>query len=386
MLAGIFHINAKNYWLTLFVTLVFIIFFGIGVKKVTIETNELEWFPKDSDVYVNSMILDEKLAGVGTVELILEGEEDVLKDPEILRRIDELSAKILVQPGVKKIISLANYVKAVNRALNANNQDAYRIPDSQELIAQEILLFSFSQSGTEELERVVNMDYSKGRIAIKIKYASSQETRGLISKVDEMAHQAFAGTGVNVSLTGGSHLFSMLDKYIVESQIKTFSLAFALVIGILFVVFRSFKYGLLCILPNLLPITMIIGIMGWAGINLNVGTVMIASVALGICADDTIHFLSRFRKEFRTKGQSLNTALRKTTIFVGRAVMFTSFISVGGFSIVVISDFKPSQDFGLLLSITLLLALICDLFVLPATMMAAKWFFKKESLPEDAEL
>jgi len=382
MLAGIFHINERRYWLILLVTGLCMLFFGLGVKKVAIETNELEWFPKDSDVYINSMMLDKNLAGVGSLELILEGEEDILKEPAILKKIDDLSHQIRQMPGVKKIISLTNYVKAVNRAVNANDPAAYIVPNSRDLIAQEILLFSFSVSGTEELERVVNMDYSKGRIAIKIKYASSQETRGLISQVEEKARQTFSGTGVTVSLTGGSHLFSMLDKYIVESQIKTFSLAFVLVIGILFVVFRSFRYGLLCILPNLLPITMIIGIMGWCSINLNVGTVMIASVALGICADDTIHFLSRFRKEFSVQDQSMNKALRKTTIFVGRAVIFTSLISIGGFSIVVLSNFRPARDFGLLLSITLLLALICDLFVLPASMIAARRFFAKKMQPQ----
>ena len=381
MLAGIFHINERRYWLILFVTVVCIVFFGFGVKKVAIETNELEWFPKDSDVYINSMILDKHLAGVGSLELILEGEEDVLQDPEVLSKIDKLSEEIQQIPEVKKIISLTNYVKAVNRALNANDPAAYTVPDSKELIAQEILLFSFSASGTEELERVTNMDYSKGRIAIKIKYTSSQKTRALISQVEEKALRTFSGTDVKVSLTGGSHLFSMLDKYIVESQIKTFSLAFLLVIGILFAVFRSLKYGLLCILPNLLPITMILGIMGWCSINLNVGTVMIASVALGICADDTIHFLSRFKKEFSLKDQSMGKALRKTTIFVGRAVIFTSLISIGGFSVVVISNFRPAKDFGLLLSITLLLALICDMFVLPASMMVAKKFFTKKPAP-----
>ncbi|HOO47360.1 MAG TPA: efflux RND transporter permease subunit, partial [Deltaproteobacteria bacterium] len=285
-LAGLFHINEKRYGVILFITAGCIVFFGFGVTRVVIESNELEWFPKDGEMYTNSMTLDRELAGVGALELIIEGEEEVLKDPEILKRMDRLSDEIRQMPRVKKIISLADYVKSVNRALNANAQEAYLVPDTQELIAQEILLFSFSSSGTEELERVVNMDYSKGRIAIKIKYGSSHDTRALISRIEQKARQEFAGTDVKISLTGGSYLFSMLDKYIVESQIKTFSLAFVLVIGILFVVFRSIKFGLLCILPNLLPITMIIGIMGWVGINLNVGTVMIASVALGICADD----------------------------------------------------------------------------------------------------
>ncbi len=382
-LAGLFHINEKRYGVILFITAGCIVFFGFGVTRVVIESNELEWFPKDGEMYTNSMTLDRELAGVGALELIIEGEEEVLKDPEILKRMDRLSDEIRQMPRVKKIISLADYVKSVNRALNANAQEAYLVPDTQELIAQEILLFSFSSSGTEELERVVNMDYSKGRIAIKIKYGSSHDTRALISRIEQKARQEFAGTDVKISLTGGSYLFSMLDKYIVESQIKTFSLAFVLVIGILFVVFRSIKYGLLCILPNLLPITMIIGIMGWFGINLNVGTVMIASVALGICADDTIHFLSRFRKEYASKSHTIHSALRKSTIFVGRAVTFTSLICIVGFSVVWVSDFQPSKDFGLLLSLTLFLALVCDLFVLPASMIAARRFFSRHAQDQD---
>ena len=120
------------------------------------------------------------------------------------------------------------------------------------------------------------------------------------------------------------------------------------------------------ILPNLLPVTLIMGIMGWSGIALNNTTVMVASVALGIAVDDTVHFIARFRKENRSKNLTLQGALRKTTVSVGRAIIFTSMINMAGFLILSVLAFQPTREFGLLISLAMFFALIGDLVVLPA--------------------
>jgi len=378
MLAWIFHLSEKRYALILGITASAFILSVLGFNWIKIETNELEWFPKDSSVYITSKTLDEKLSGIGNMELIIKGRQDMLKQPLILKRIDAFSQEIGRLTEVKKVISLASYVKAVNKALEEDREDAYRVPDTRELIAQEILLFSFSESGLDELERVSTPDYSMGRVNIKVSYGSSEEGRILAERIEDMAVETFRDIDdIKITITGSSYLLSMLDKYIVESQIRSFTLAFGLVFGLLFIILRSIRYGLLTILPNILPITLIIGVMGWFGISLNVGTVMIASVALGIAVDDTIHYISRFIKESRKKQSTLHSCLRKTTIFVGRAVVFTSMINIAGFSVVIFSGFQPSRDFGLLLSLTLLFALVCDLFVLPSIMTAARRFFEK---------
>ncbi|MGC9324767.1 MAG: efflux RND transporter permease subunit [Desulfomonilia bacterium] len=352
------------------VSVVVILFAFIGLKQVQINSNELDWFPEDSELHINSTRLDTSLAGIGNIELVLQGETDMLKNPDILSKIDTLSRKIDELPRIRKVISLADYVKAVNRSLNEDDPQAYRVPDTRELIAQELLLFSLSETGTEELEKYTTVDYSTGRISIHLKYTSSEEVRSLIAGIENLIEEIFPGNSMTITMTGFSYIFSMIDKYIVESQIRSFTLAFLLVFGILFLVMWSVRYGLLSIIPNVMPILLIIGIMGWVGISLNVGTVMIASVALGIAVDDTTHLLTRFRKEFRAPHATIHSALRRAIILTGRAMVFTSLIAICGFCIVVISDFQPSREFGILLSLTLFVALVSDLLLLPSCMVA----------------
>jgi hypothetical protein len=136
------------------------------------------------------------------------------------------------------------------------------------------------------------------------------------------------------------------------------------------------KYGILSIFPNLIPIVFIFGIMGWFGVSLNVGTVMIASVALGIAVDDTVHFISRFKKEYNAENISLESALHRTTVFVGKPIVFTSTINIIGFATALLSGFLPTREFGILISFTLLFALLGDIIFLPANIIAFKKTFK----------
>lgn len=378
VLSGISRVNENYYRHILMLTALLVVLSFAGLPLVTIDSNELDWFPRDSELYVNAMKFDHSLSGIGNLELILQGEQDMLLEPEILSRIDELSRRIESLPRIRKVISLADYVKAVNRTLHEDDANAYRVPDTRELIAQEVLLFSMSETGREELDRYANVENSSGRISVRLQYTSSSEVRQIVGRVEDMVREIFPDNKVTVSMTGFSYIFSMIDKYIVESQIRSFSLAFVLVFGIMFLVMWSARYGMLAIVPNVLPVLLIIGIMGWAGISLNVGTVMIASVALGIAVDDTTHLLTRFRKEYRSADASLHGSLRRSIILVGRAMIFTSLISVCGFCIVIISDFQPSRDFGILLSLTLFIAVVCDLFMLPAIMIAMRRFLKPQ--------
>ncbi len=118
-----------------------------------------------------------------------------------------------------------------------------------------------------------------------------------VEEADRMAKEAFAGTGITVLTTGSGRLFSTLDHYLVMSQLSSFGTAFLTVFGVIFLVFRSLRFGLLTIAPNLLPVLAVLGVMGYLDISMNVATVMVASVALGIVDDDTIHFINRYRRE-----------------------------------------------------------------------------------------
>ena len=378
-LQGISQFNQRRFIYILVVAFFGFLFFGWGITKIKIETNQIEWFPKKEDCYKSTMLVDKNLSGIGDVEIVVKGKKDVLKDPDVLKRIDALSLKIRKIPRIKKVISLADYVKNINKALQEDNPEHYTIPDSQSLIAQELFLFSLSDDGRKELDNIVTSDYSQGRISVKTESMPSQESVILGNLIEDMAKETFSGTGIHVSLTGTTFLYNLMNRYLLESQIKGFSLAFLLVIGVLFIAFWSAKYGGLSIIANLLPIIFIIGIMGWFGITLNTGTVMVASVALGIAADDTIHFISRFRKELHSKQFSTPNALRETIGSVGRAILFTSVINIAGFLILLISGFQPTREFGMLIAMTLFFALMGDIVVLPSVLMATSKFIKTKT-------
>jgi len=375
LLSGISALNERGFKYILVVAALVFIFFGWGITKVRIETNQIEWFPKNEDCYKSAMLVDKNLSGIGDTEILIKGREDVLKEPSILKRMDKLSSEIEKIPRVKKVISLADYVKGINKALEEDNPEYYKIPDSKSLIAQELFLFTLSDDGREELERIVTPDYSQGRISVKSESMPSQESLILSNLLENMAKETFSGTETSVTLTGTLYLYNLMQEYLLESQIKGVSLAFLLVIGVLFAAFWSAKYGGLSIIPNLLPIIFIIGIMGWSGITLNTATVMIASVALGIAADDTIHFISRFRKELRSNKCSIHDALRRTTFSVGNAIIFTSVINIAGFLVLLISDFQPTREFGMLIALTLFFAFIGDILLLPSVIVAARRSF-----------
>ena len=374
-LFAIFDFSQKRYISIFIAALLGLTLSFWGITKVRIETNRLEWFPKKGDFYKSAKIVEKNLFGIDNMEIVLTGQAGILKQAEILKRMDRIASEIEKLPRVIKVLSLTQYIKRIHMALQEDNPEFYKIPDDQFLIAQELLLFTLFDGGRRELDSFVTSDYSQGRISVKTRAMSSEQSLIIGKLLAKMAQKTFSDTGLQITLTGTIHLYNINLKRLVESQIKSFTLAYVLIIGILFLAFRSIKYGGLSILPNLLPITLIMGIMGWSGIALNNTTVMVASVALGIAVDDTVHYIARFRKERRSKKLTVQDALRKTTVSIGRAIIFTSMINIAGFLILIVLPFQPTREFGLLISCAMFLALIGDLIILPASIAVFKGRF-----------
>jgi predicted RND superfamily exporter protein len=377
-LNSISDFNEKRYKYILVATIIGFIISFWGITKILVESNRIEWFPKKGDFYKSTRIVDKYLSGMDAMEIVLEGEEDVFKNPDILKRMDNLSVEIERLPHVKKAISVATYVKRINRALHEDNPEFFRIPDSKFLIAQELFLFTLSDDGRVELDSYVTPDYSQGRISIKTEIMPSKESVILGELVSKIVNEIFNDTDLKITLTGTIFLYNLSDKYLIESQIKGFRLAFLSIIIILFLIFWSIKYGVLSLLPNLFPITFVLAIMGWSGITLNTATVMVAAVALGIAVDDSVHFITRFKKEYKSSDVPVREVLRNTTVSTGKAIIFTSIINMTGFFILIVSGFRPTREFGILIAITLFFALVGDLIVLPASIIAVRKYLNRK--------
>ena len=180
-------------------------------------------------------------------------------------------------------------------------------------------------------------------------------------------------------MTGSGRLFAQLDHYLVMSQLSSFATAFVTVFGVIFVIFRSFKFGLLAIVPNLFPVLAILGAMGWLDISLNVATVMLASVALGVVDDDTIHFISRYRREVAA-GADTDGGIMAATMHEGRAAFTTAMINSCAYAVLMTSEYRPTAWFGGLLALTMAVAFLAEVFILPATIKLLPSLYSAERL------
>jgi predicted RND superfamily exporter protein len=256
-------------------------------------------------------------------------------------------------------------VKRVHQQLSGGAKDAYRLPDTREGIAQELFVFGLSDQGRTELSRVVAPDYSRAHIFVKLASMSSDMVFEQIRQAEQLAAVTFAGSPVQVTVTGSGRIFAALDHYLVDSQLSSFGTAFVTVFAVIFVVFRSFRFGVLAIVANTFPVVMVLGIMGWLGISLNVATVMVASLALGIVDDDTIHFIGRYRHEVAAGAGTLE-AVETASMQEGRAALTTTIVNALSYTVLMLSEYRPSAWFGILLATTMVLAFITEVFLVPA--------------------
>ncbi len=340
-----------------------------GMTWLHVDTNHINFFAEQHPLRQSAVVIDQKLSGIYSFNVLLEGAPDSMNTPDAMRRMEELRVRLERLPFVRKVVSPADYVKRVNRELNGGAPEAERLPGSAEAIAQELFVFGLSDEGRTELARVVASDYSRAQVSVKLASMSSDLVFNQITLAEQEATQVFAGSGITPIVTGSGRMLSTLDHYLVLSQLSSFGTAFVIVFAVIFLIFRSASFGVLGIVANALPVCAVLGIMGWIGISLNVATIMVSSVALGIVDDDTIHFLGRFRREV-AQGLSLPAAIEVATMHEGRASLTTAIINSLGYGVMIFSSYKPTAWFGGLLALTMVVAFLAEVFVVPAVIMS----------------
>ncbi len=347
------------------VTMSIMVVAALGATRLRVDTNHINFFAADHPLHQSAVVIDERLSGVYSFNILFEGEPESMKAPDTLARMEALRARLERLPYVKKVVSVAGYVKRVNRELSGGDAAAAVVPPSAEAIAQELFVFGLSDEGRRELDRVVASDYSRAQMSVKLASMSSDLVFEQINQAEREAAAVFAGSGIATTATGSGRIFATLDHYLVVSQLSSFATAFVTVFAVIFVVFRSARFGLLGIIANALPVAAVMGVMGWLGISLNIATVMVASVALGIVDDDTIHFIGRFRRE-AAEGASTAEAIEAATMHEGRASLTSAVINSLSYSVMMFSAYKPTAWFGGLLALTMVVALLAEVLVVPA--------------------
>ena len=335
---------------------------AFGIYHLKVETTMAKFLPKDKPSVTGLNWLQDKMAGVTTLEMMISGEEGVFKEPWALEEVRGLSKYLESLYEVNKVYSIVDFITTFNKVLHNDNPDFEKIPPTQKDISQYLLLFE-STDGQETLEDFVLADYSTTRVTARIRSMGSASHLELIEHVNKYVETRL-DKRLKLRTTGVVVLYATLTTALVKGQIYSLIIAFFVIIIMMMIHLRSIKIGLLSMIPNIFPLAVTLGLMGIMDISLNVATVMISCIALGIAVDDTIHYLSRYGAELE-EGKSLDQAMHRTIMGAGRGMIFTSLVITGGFFALCFSSFQINKAFGILTGITMITAVFADLLLLP---------------------
>jgi hypothetical protein len=328
--------------------------------QVKVESNLIEFFAPDHRISRSTARVEARLSGVSTMEIVLTTPgRDGLKDPATLAQIKALQVWLEAQPEIDRSFSLVEVIEEMNRAFSGEDLGDGALPTSRMLVEQLLLIYD-----GDDLYELVNREFQRGRIALNLNVHGANEVGRVIERIQ--AHlRAHPVAGVDVEMAGFGKLFSDQEDRIVEGQVKSFASAFLQILLLLALLFRSLRGALICLIPNLAPLFFIFVMMGVTGIALDVATVLIAGVILGITVDDTIHLYHGYLHRMR-KGVSPVFAIIRSVESSGRAVVAISIVLIAQFSLLALSDFRPTAHFGLLCAIGLFAGQVFELLLMPA--------------------
>lgn len=371
------YLVARRPWLILLTFLSVLGVCAYGTSQVRIDSNMTELTREGSVIRTAYEVVDENMAGAQSMVIMVDtGETDGLYNPRLLQAIDELQSRIETRfdDQVTRTNSLANIVKDTYQIMNDDDPDYYRVPDSDQMISQ--LLYLFNSANPEDRRSLVSDDYSRSHITLNIYNAGSYQYQRFFEEIGVEIEETFAPLQaelpeLDVYLTGSMALLMRMADEVARSQFSSFSVAIAVISVIMILTLGSLQGGLMAMVPNIIPALLGFGLMGLMGISLDTDTLLIAPLIIGIAVDDTIHFMTHYRVELIKTG-SISEALRTTIRDVGQAVMFTTMVLGLGFALLSFSDYLGMAKMGFFGSAAIFVALLCDLFLIPAMIMIFK--------------
>lgn len=341
----------------------FLLFAIYALPKIQIDTNYITFFKEDSITRQDIIYMDDTFKGVMTLDVILDsGSVDGIKDPAFLSKVEEFQNWLEAREPIGPVNTLVDYLKQINQALNGDDPNFYRLPDSSEMTAQFLLLYD-SSGANEDLSDIKDFDDRFVRIIAPIVNMQASDTQEELQTIKTYLENNYGE--LNPLLTGGMALKTAQDVYAATGMIRSFGIAMLVIIFFFICLFGSLKYGLLSIIPSILPIVLTGAITGIAGIYLDLGTMLVGAMTMGIAVDDSIHVMNRYLSA-KSTGSSTKEAIAVAMNESGRSVVFSSIVLVLGFSVLGLASFTTIAYVGLFGSLIMFLALLGDLLLLPA--------------------
>jgi len=329
----------------------------MGVTRIVVDTYSIDFLDAEHSVRQDSDRIESSYGPYTPLEFIVE-RADGVKDPQTLRAIAQWQRKMEAAPSVGWTRSAADIVTRLDAVMSG--QDVGEVPQNETALAQ--LLFLYESDADAEMDRFISGDGTRARVTVGVPMESA---RGFDSAIRSLSSMAELPPGTTLTPAGYLPLYVRIMDHIVGSQLSSFAMAFAIIFILIGVLFRSVRIAILSIPANLLPVLCTLGLMGGLGVRLDVATVTIAAIVLGLVVDDTVQFLYRFQVESSRSTDQIE-AVRRAVQKVGQPMTITTVVLAGGFAVLGLATIKSVAWFGLLLSTALVTALFSDLLVVPA--------------------
>lgn len=372
----------------LVVSLVLTLLSVIGITRLKVENRFIDYFRQHTEIYQGMSLIDRKLGGTTPLDIIIdfkmeEEEEDEFDDIDLMAELDmdeyispwftdvytieqieKIHDFLVGLPQTGEVLSLATVTKIATRLNNNKPLDNFDLSLLNQKVPTDIKELLISP--------YVSEDITQARLTMRIVESDKNMSRGaLMTKMRSFLVETMGFDDDQIHFTNMYILYNNMLQSLFRSQILTIGMVFLGIMAMFTILFRSLRLALIAALPNMLPVALILGSMGWFGISLDMMTITIASITIGIAVDDTIHYIHRFQREF-PKDRNYHATMIRCHRSIGRAMYYTSITITIGFSILVLSNFIPTIYFGLFTGLAMMVALLADLTLLPQLLMVFK--------------
>ncbi len=376
------HTTASN-WLTKIGQLAIQLRYGIlvgavvlfvlsvwGITKIQVGDDLANYFREGHRVNQVFNAFNKHLNGTASLNVMIDtGEEDGVKNPIVLKEIEAFQQYAETLPNVGKTNSFTDIIKRINQELHTSDSNYLKVPNSQSLVSQYMLLYSLSGS-PGDFSSLVDYDYQRTKVQVMIKSAKQEDQLAILEHLQEYQPR-YLESGFDIAIGGRVIERLAFIKYVVEGKILNMIAAILIVFLFCSLVFRSLKIGLVAIVPLVFSMISTLGVMGLLGVRLEMATAIITAIGVGIGVDFAIHFLMRFREELALSC-NIETATMATMNTAGRAISFDVLSNILGFSVLLFSTIQPIQNFGGLVAFMMLNVAISTLLLMPAIILIFK--------------
>ena len=358
---------ARHTYLLWFVALIAAVL-ALGIPRIELTDNWTQYFDERYEFRRDTDFVIDNLTGMETLEYSLNaGREGGITDPDYLHAVDDFAEWYRGQPQVAHVQAFPDIMKRLNKNMHGDDPAFYRLPDDPSLAAQYLLLYELSLPFGNDLNNRIDVAKSATRMTVVVRSLTSKAQRELDARAQAWLRANAPALATEAS--GVSIVFAHLSQRNIDSMLRGTIIAMALISLILIGVFRNLRLGLVSLVPNFLPAVMSFGLWGYLVGRVGLAGSVVTAMAFGIIVDDTIHFLTRYRQA-RRDGLAAPEAVRSAFRTVGRALWTTTAILSLGFLVFAFSGFELSWALGLLITITIVFALLADFLLLPPLLMA----------------